>query len=41
MHCEGNASLNLIFDGMLCDEAKPELRVLITEPGGAVTDEKL
>lgn len=41
MHCEGNASLNLIFDEMLSDEAKPELRVLITEPGGAVTDEKL
>lgn len=38
MHCECNASLNLVFDEMLSDEAKPKLWVLITEPGGSVTD---
>lgn len=41
MHCECNASLNLIFDEMLPDEAKPKLWVFITEPGGSVTDERL
>lgn len=34
-------SLNLIFDEMLFDEAKQKLWVLITEPGGSVTEENL
>lgn len=41
MHFECNVSLNLIFDEMLSDEAKQELWVLITEPGGSVTEERL
>lgn len=41
MHCECNASLNLIFDEMLSDEAKPKPWILINEPGGSATDETI
>lgn len=40
MNWECTASLNLIFDEMLSSEAKLT-RVLITETGMSVTDEKL
>lgn len=42
MHFECNVSLNLIFDEMLSDEAKNQkLWVLVTEPGGSVTEQRL
>lgn len=39
MHCGCNTSLKLIIGATQSDETKLKLWVLITEPGGSVTDE--
>lgn len=41
MYWESTGSIKMILDEMLSNETKLKLWVLITEPGGSVTDERL